>query len=364
MIPIVHVLIGTKAQFIKMAPIILELRKRGMEYRLIDTAQHASITNELRSVFDIEEPDYRLSDNTQNISNIVSAVFWYFRILLKHRSPKLLSESVFPGGGVCLIHGDTLSTLLGSQLASRAGLRIGHVEAGLRSFKLFNPFPEEIIRILCMRKADLLFAPSLRASDNLSRMNLAGNVVPTHGNTVADAIRTISKRRPSAPLPTEQFAVATCHRFETLQNRRACVAIVQLINRAAESRKIVFPAHDATLDKLEGYGLLRRLHPNVELTQLKEYPEFVALLEGAVFVLTDGGSIQEECAILGKPCLVLRRSTERNDGLDDKAMLWGFDEDVEKAFFSSLTRGEPTAMRHELSPTSIIVDSLEALDGA
>jgi UDP-N-acetylglucosamine 2-epimerase (non-hydrolysing) len=271
----------------------------------------------------------------QDITSTGEAIRWYLRLVWKSRTDRTwLRREVFPEDGICLIHGDTLSTLLGLQMARNAGLKVAHVEAGLRSFHWFDPFPEELIRIVCMKRADLLFAPSTEAENNLRAMRLAGEVVRVDGNTVADALRWIrTTASASDKTPAGPFALATCHRLETIANRHRLRQVVALLNRvAAETIQLVFVVHGPTLHYLRRFGMEQHLHPAIRVENLLDYGEFIALLGAARFVLSDGGSIQEECAYLDKPCLILRNKTERNDGLDRNAVLWRFNDQVTDDF--------------------------------
>ena len=346
----IYCFIGTKAQLIKMAPVMRELSRRDLPYKYIDSGQHARITRDLRRVFDLPEPDLCLRDTADDITSTKTAVLWYLRLFWKsHTDRAWLRREVFPDDGVCLIHGDTLSTLLGLQMARAAGLRIVHVEAGLRSFHWFHPFPEELIRITCMKRSDLLFAPSQQAEENLRAMAVKGQVVRIEGNTVADSLEWIQTRGINiADRPSRPFALATCHRLETISNYHRLKQVVDLLNRVSETMRVVFVVHGPTQSALQRQGLQKRLRPAIVVRDLMDYSDFVALLMGAEAVLSDGGSIQEECAYLDKPCLILRNQTERADGLGRTAVLWRFDDEVAVAFLRSV--GSRTSAREQTLP--------------
>ena len=331
----IHLFTGTKAQVIKMAPVAVELRERGIAFRTVDSGQHADLTRPLRRVFGLGEPDVRLRSAGGDVVSLRGAVKWYagqtWQSIVHGR---WLRDEVFPGGGICLIHGDTLTTMLGMRMAKRAGLEVAHVEAGLRSFCAWEPFPEELIRVRCMRRADVLFAPSDEAVGNLQRMNVRGRVVNVGGNTVADALRLVDGAPTPASIPDGPFALATCHRVENIRRKSRLTRIVALLNRVSERMRVVFVVHKPTLDALRRFGLAGALSSGVERLGMLDYPDMVAMLKAARVVLTDGGSIQEECACLGKPCLILRRATERPDGLGMTAMLWAFDDAAGDAFVS------------------------------
>lgn len=356
----IYCFIGTKAQFIKMAPVMRELRLHNIPFRYIDSGQHAAITRELRRVFDLPEPDVCLRDMARDITATREAIRWYLRLLWKTRTDRAwLRREVFPEDGICLIHGDTLSTLLGLQMARGAGLKVAHVEAGLRSFQWFDPFPEELIRIFCMKRADLLFAPSAEAEANLRAMRLTGQVVQIDGNTVADALRWIGTTIGSrGEAPAKPFALATCHRLETIASQRRLRQVIELLNRVAETIPLVFVVHGPTRYYLQRCGLEQQLSPKILVKDLLDYSEFITLVSGAQFILSDGGSIQEECAYLDKPCLILRNKTERNDGLDRNAMLWRFDNKMADDFLYKVTQISPSESQQLPQPSAQIVEYL------
>ena len=179
----IHIIIGTKAQLIKMVPILKGLKEKGIGFNLIDLGQHSLITQDLREEFDLDEPDYFLFKGT-NIATVKQAVFWITKIFFRSLSASWIKKELFLNkGGICLIHGDTLSTLIGLYLAKRAKLKIAHIEAGLRSFCWREPFPEEIFRIISMKFSDILFAPSEWAFNNLENMGFKNKAILVPGNT-------------------------------------------------------------------------------------------------------------------------------------------------------------------------------------
>ena len=174
----IHIFVGTKAQFIKMAPIMQELDRRGIVYNFIDAGQHAGLTGDLIDQFDLRQPNVFLREEGGNIDTLLQAFAWtvsnLWRIVLRRNQ---VCRRVFGGGdGICLIHGDTLTTLLSLLYAKRCGLKVAHVEAGLRSYHLLDPFPEEMIRLIAMRHSDILFAPSDWALENLHKMGYGQKV--------------------------------------------------------------------------------------------------------------------------------------------------------------------------------------------
>jgi UDP-N-acetylglucosamine 2-epimerase len=230
------------------------------------------------------------------------------------------------------------------KMARAAGLKIGHVEAGLRSFCMWHPFPEELIRVYCMKRCDILFAPSEEAQSNLEAMNVRGCVIKVKGNTIVDALRLMEKVPATIKMPDGPFALATCHRLETITSRKRLEQVVSLLNRVSRQIKVVFVTHKPTRQYLKRFSLADKLNPEICVLDMQDYMNFTALLRSAKMVLADGGSIQEECAYLNKPCLILRKKTERPDGLGRNAMLWNFDQCTAEEFyekFKAFTMSRP-----------------------
>jgi UDP-N-acetylglucosamine 2-epimerase (non-hydrolysing) len=354
----IHFFIGTKAQFIKMAPIMVEFQKRDIRFRYIDSGQHAALTRRLRECFGIREPDICFHESG-DVTSIMDAVGWSCKLSLKClKGKRWLRKHIFPGGGICLIHGDTISTLLGILMARAARIKVGHVEAGLRSFNILHPFPEELIRIHCMKRSHILFAPSEEAESNLRNMKIRGQVVRIDGNTVVDSLRLMKNLKSTVKIPSERFALATCHRLETITRRKNLEKVVLLLNHLCQQIKIIFVTHEPTRKYLKRFGLLEKLNQEIDLLDMLDYLDFTSLLQSAKMVLTDGGSIQEECAYLNKPCLILRKRTERPDGLGKNAMLWGFDNSILEEFLSKAKSTVETSPELWPRPSEEIVDNL------
>lgn len=349
--------IGTKAQFIKMAPIIIECDRRRIDYRYIDSGQHSVLTGRLRKVFGIREPDF-IFRSGNDVSSFSAALVWIAELLtyLLFRR-HFLRKHVFPIKGICLIHGDTVSTLMGLFFARAAGLQVGHIESGLRSFSLLHPFPEEIVRIFCMKRCDLLFAPTTAAAENLETLGVKGRIYEVTGNTVEDSIKLARATGTDMHVPSQPFLLACFHRLETINSRRRLQNIVELLNYYAQQIHVVLVLHNPTEKALRRSG--SKLSDNVETMSMLDYMDFISLMLAARGVLSDGGSIQEECASIGKPCLILRMRTERQDGLGNTAMLWEFSDSKRDLFMEGLTSPPPQSSSKEKSPSKAIVDILQ-----
>jgi UDP-N-acetylglucosamine 2-epimerase (non-hydrolysing) len=264
---------------------------------------------------------------------------------------------------VVVVHGDTFSTLLGALIGKLLKVKVAHVEAGLRSFNVFHPFPEELTRLAVFRLADIAFCPGKFASDNMKPYAL--EVVDTGHNTIVDALDFALTRRTAvtAEYAREQFGVCSIHRFENIFVKKNLLRIVELIEIAAASYKLVFVLHPPTHRRLMQTGLYDRLKNNGRIVLLPRmgYTRFVELLALARFVITDGGSNQEELSYLGVPTLLMRKATEREEGLGSTVVLGRYSEEVMREFVANLERyRSPTRMTEKVSPTRIINDRLAA----
>lgn len=355
---VLHVFCGTAAEYLKLAPVLRVLDNRGITYRLIDTGQHHRSAAVVRQQLGVRDPDVQLGANRE-VDSVLAAVRWLRALGVLMFSARR-RDSVFASHrGVCLVHGDTLSTAFAAIVARRHGLAIGHVEAGLRSRALFHPFPEELVRVIVMRSAAFLFAPDATAVRNLEAMRLRGRIVPLSANTMLESLR--------LALPDETQitgdgpVVITLHRVENLHRRRRRAEFVALAKRIRATHDVLFVLHPATRAKLSASGELAELQQaNVTLVDVLDHTAFVRALTTAPFVVTDGGSIQEECAALGVPCLLWRKRTERPDGIGTNVVVSRHNPRRVQRFlqqYASLRQDQSALDAH---PSDQIVDVVEA----
>jgi UDP-N-acetylglucosamine 2-epimerase len=234
------------------------------------------------------------------------------------------------------------------------------VEAGLRSFRLLDPFPEEIIRRIAMSWSDLLIAPSEWALENLKKMGYGTKAINIGANTGEDAIRYALAQPGEGSRPEGPYVLAAIHRFETIYSRSRLSMVVEFLERIARERKVIFVLHDPTRLQLHRFGLLPRIsgHKGITLSPLLPYLEFVRLLAHADFVVTDGGSIQEECYYLNKPCMVLRARTERKEGIGENAFLTEFDKDQIEKFLQIFPTLRRRNVEDSVRPSALIADQI------
>lgn len=356
----IHVFLGTKAQYIKTAPLLRLMDARGVGYRLIDSGQHAALATGLRRELGVRDPDYVLG-GAHDITTIAQALRWSAALATRLGSRSRLRREVFGGeGGVCVVHGDTPSTFLSVLMARRAGLVAAHLEAGLRSHSLLHPFPEELIRLAVMRVSQVLFAPDDEAVANLAALKVRGRVVHVAANTVVEALR---HSLPTLPAPSSGPAVVTMHRVENLRSTARTDALVDLVIAAAATQPVRFVLHGPTTEVFARRGVDARLRAaGVETVPLLPHAEFTAGLAAAPWVITDGGSVQEECAQLGVPTLLWRRRTERRDGLDANVVLSDQDPVRARAFLAAPETYRRTPDAGGLTPSEQVLEVLLATD--
>lgn len=355
---VVYVFVGTKAQLIKMAPVVRALQEKSLNVSIVTTGQHVDTVAEMRQQFNLPEFDLMIPSKG-DVTTVWHAASWFLRLLVValFRPGRVFSR---PGGAV-LVHGDTLSTLIGAIAARRAGKRVGHVESGLRSESFIQPFPEEIIRRLVFRCCQVLYCPNEWAAGNVA--HLSKEVVLTSGNTMIDAVRfareNLSALAESADTPAEPsntFALITAHRFENIFNEKRLKKIVALVELVAERGEVDFVLHKPTEQQLRKYSLYDRLSNNVRVNLVPREPhfEFLKKISNVSCVLSDGGSIQEETSYLGVPCFLLRDYSERQEGLGSNVVIGGFEADVLQEFLDNLEARQGKPLEGATSPSALI----------
>lgn len=341
----IAVVAGTTGELIKLAPVLLRLEGR---YILATTAQQVSQIEPLLDELGLRQPDAWLArgargrdlDSNGDIPRWLANVAAGFG---KHRA-------LFGRAQVVLVHGDTMSTFLGSAMGRLVRVPVAHVEAGLRSNDLRSPFPEEAIRRTVTRVASIHYAPGAIAA---AVVRGHGHVVDTGANTIVDALALPPEAPPPIDVPDEPFGVASLHRYELLNNRALLAATIERLARSPAP--LLFVDHPVTVAALVKHGLDV---PN----RIPRQPFFawVQLLRRASFVISDSGGAQEECYVLDRPCLVHRRRTERTDGLGETTVLSGFDLGVLEGFLQDHDRHRRRGELPDVAPSDRIVLDLDS----
>ena len=306
----VCVIVGTRAEAIKLAPVIRELERhrRTVQAIVVTTAQHREMLSQALEAFAIlPHIDLGLFTTRSQLADFTARALLAMTSCFSEMRPDLV-----------LVQGDNSTVLAASLAAHYLGVPVGHVDAGLRSSNLRNPFPEELNRRLAAVVADLHFAPTPRARENLLREGVSEAHVVMCGNTVLDAIRLMPRcavfeepRLNMLPWGKRRVVTVTMHRRESLGDPlvNVCRAIAELSTMHGDLH-VVFPVHlnprvrEVVLDELDGM-------PRVDLVDPLGYADMLELLRRSEFAMTDAGTVQEECAALGRPVLILRRQTDR-----------------------------------------------------
>jgi len=306
----VLVVFGTRPEAIKMAPVIAGLRSQGprIRTRVAVTAQHREMLDQVLSLYGIvPDHDLDIMRPHQTLTQITTRALDRLGRLLDEQSPDLV-----------LVQGDTTTTFAAALAAFYRRIPVGHVEAGLRTYDKFHPFPEEINRRLTSHIADWHYAPTAGARRALLREGVEASRILVTGNTVIDAVLAVAKKPFSGspvagwvPNPRRRLILVTAHRRENFGAplESICLALRDLVDRYADV-EVIYPVHLNPQVR----GPVRSLlggRERIRLVPPMAYHAFVALMARSTIILTDSGGIQEEAPSLGKPVLVLRRVTER-----------------------------------------------------
>ena len=360
----INCIIGTRAQLIKMAPVLLALERSATPYRLIFTGQHKTTMQALLDEFGVGTAPVTLYDGAE-ITGIAQMGRWFLTMLwraFRERNELLARSSQERNCG--LIHGDTVSTLLGALMGRFARCEVAHVEAGLTTGRLLEPFPEELTRRLVFRLADVAFCPGPWAVGNMRRFR--ARPIDTGANTIVDAVREAMQHFDEAEveIPNTAYAVVSLHRFENIFKAERFTFVIEELERIAEKIRLAFVLHPATRKQAEKFGMLERLEHNqsISLYPRMTYMPFLKLLSHSTFVISDGGSNQEELSCLRIPTLLMRGATERQEGLDDNVVISRYDRDVIKRFVDdALAKTERTALEPAAQhPSEIIARELRS----
>jgi len=308
------VLAGTRPEAIKLAPVILEGRRRGaFRVLLCATAQHRHMLDQALNTFELQ-PDFDLDlmEPGQTLPRLASRLLERLPVVLEEVKPAAV-----------MVQGDTTTAMAGAIASFYAGIPVAHVEAGLRTGDLAAPFPEEGNRKVISAVVRWHFAPTARARENLLLENVPADRVHVTGNTVIDALKITATRLDQDPAAdglgtrTEgETILVTGHRRESFGEgmQNLCAALLQ-IAAAHSNVQIVYPVHPNPHVKEPVCAALGST-PNIRLIDPLDYPEFVAALRRCTFVITDSGGVQEEAPAFGKPVLVTRSVTERPEAVD------------------------------------------------
>ncbi len=358
--------IGTTAELIKIAPVMSEFEKRNIEYNVIASNQNTLRFEEVESIVKRKSADYtlRIPHINENLNIYLKFIVWlikttanyylYFRREFKNFNKK----NVY-----FIVHGDTISALLGSVVSKINGVKVVHVEAGLRSFNFFEPFPEELCRYIISSISDIHFSPNSWAIKNLK--NKKGVKINTFSNTnyesVTNALKVLNIT-PKDKITKSKYFILVIHRQEhILFNKQITQNIINtFIHNINSNLKCVFIMHPLTKNYLVNVGMYEKIlqNKNIVIVERLPYINFIDLLSKSEFIATDGGSNQEDAFYLGKPCLVLRKRTERIEGLKQNVVIGGNNIAKINKFINEYKKYKIKLPKYELLASTIIVDNL------
>lgn len=306
---------GTRPEAIKMAPLVQELKKRdAFKCEVAVTAQHREMLDQVLGLFDIKA-DYDLDIMTerQTLFGITTKALLGLGDVLSRSRPDMV-----------LVHGDTTTTFAGALAAFYSKIKVGHVEAGLRTHNKWLPFPEEMNRKLTGSLADVHLAPTQTARDNLEKERVASENIFVTGNTVIDALKTTVKKKyyfstdilNQIDYKKQKVILVTAHRRENLGRplKNICIALRELADSFPQVR-VVYPVHLNPAVQDVAYNILGN-HDRIHLLSPLNTDEMHNLMARCYMVMTDSGGLQEEAPSLGKPVLVLRKETERPEAVE------------------------------------------------
>lgn len=307
----VMTIFGTRPEAIKMAPLVLELKKRPEEFEAIVTvtAQHREMLDQVLSIFDIQ-PDYDLNimKDRQTLMDVTTRGLEGLDDVMKKVKPDIV-----------LVHGDTTTTFIAGLAAFYNQIQVGHVEAGLRTWNKYSPYPEEMNRQLTGVLADLHFAPTDKSAANLQAENKKEERIFVTGNTAIDALKTTVKETYEHEVLTklgdDRLILLTAHRRENLgEPMKNMFRAVKRIVDEHEDVQVVYPVHLNPVVRETANDILGN-DPRIHLIEPLDVIDFHNFAERAHIILTDSGGVQEEAPSLGVPVLVLRDTTERPEGI-------------------------------------------------
>ncbi|MEI4801211.1 non-hydrolyzing UDP-N-acetylglucosamine 2-epimerase [Bacillus sp. NPDC077411] len=321
----VMTIFGTRPEAIKMAPLVLELQKHSQQIESIVTvtAQHRQMLDQVLDIFDIK-PNYDLNimKDRQTLIDITTRGLEGLDKIMKEAKPDIV-----------LVHGDTTTTFIASLAAYYNQIPIGHVEAGLRTWDKYSPYPEEMNRQLTGVMADLHFAPTAKSATNLQQENKKETNIFITGNTAIDALKTTVKESYTHPVlekvGDDRLVLMTAHRRENLgEPMRNMFRAIKRLVETHEDVQVVYPVHMNPVVR-EIAGEILGKHNRIHLIEPLDVIDFHNFAARSYLMLTDSGGVQEEAPSLGVPVLVLRDTTERPEGIEAGTLkLAGTDEET------------------------------------
>ena len=353
---------GTTGELIKILPLIkLVPEKQQMR---ISTNQQPDQLEGFQRETNAPQADLVVANGRHghDLEKFSDMLFWLKDVLANYpRTRRLLKAQIKKHGRqnvIVVVHGDTVTTVLGAMAGRLSRLKVAHIESGLRSGNWRHPFPEELDRRMVSKIARLHFAPGNVPVENLKSARVKGEIIDTKLNTVLDSLRLAQKSQggiseiKKMPL---KFFVVSIHRNELLTQPKELDSILKKIVNKAQEVPCIFLDHPITKETIKAKGMDKMLDsPTVIRVKKLRYYQFIGLASKADFIVTDSGGLQEESAYLGIPCLVHRLTTERQEGLGKNVILSQYNPAVVDAFLKNPYQYKTKPLSNDISPSKII----------
>jgi UDP-N-acetylglucosamine 2-epimerase (non-hydrolysing) len=358
---VILVVFGTTGELIKLAPVLLRLDARGHRYFLATTAQQVQQIPPFLEQFGLRQPDVWLAQGAQGrdlrVNRDIPGWLRDVGTAFAHKRRDLRATlGRGPTDPLVLVHGDTMTTVLGATMGRALRVPVAHIESGLRSYDLRHPFPEELNRRLASAIAQVHYAPGPWPASNLR----GTDVVDTGSNTIRDSLELVPPGDPPFTLPDKPFGFVSLHRFELLNSRKLLTQTLSILADASKRTPLLFIDHSVTIPAIARCGLDHLFDDDnfIRLPRLRFF-DFVRAERRSSFVVTDSGGSQEESYYLDLPCLVHRARTERREGLGENVVLSQMRTDVLADFLGDPSRYRRRTELPTASPSDVIVDDLE-----
>lgn len=346
-----------------MVPVLRQFSDNRVDFKIIATGQNSIVGSELLNLAKVNKVDIVL--NTKSIKQTAVGLFlWFIETILRGafvlRKELKLERNVETR--YMIVHGDTVSTAMGAMLGKIFGMKVVHIEAGLRSFNLLSPFPEEIDRLITSKLTNIHFCPNDWALGNLQKVG--GKKINTKQNTLSESLELALKQDgiPDAlkKIGFGNFFIFVMHRQENLINTDLVNYLVEKVIETSEQLKCMFILHAPTELTLEKMHLLEKVKStkNIYAFNRLPYVDFMKSINACEFLITDGGSNQEESSYFGKPCLILRKHTERIEGLNSNVVLSMNDPVKIEEFIKNYQKYIRSPISFSEKPSSIILKYL------
>ncbi len=350
--------LGTKAQFIKTVPIINKIDDINAEIYIYNTSQHYNLTKSQIKKIENKYIECRITKNTEEIETVPKLFFWFSKNLINILLFKDKNKSKFKKNAVCIIHGNTVSSLLGVFWSKKNKIRIAHVEGGYRSFNWLRPFPEEIIRYYVSKFSDYVFCFDEKSEQNLEEMNIKGKIIKINKNTIYDTVKSSTNQKIGDSL------IVSLHRNENIYSTKKLSEIVNLIIELDDKyfTETTWYLHSQTKKRLRKTGLYNLLdNSGIQLKELVEHDVFLNSLSNAKCVLTDGESVIEECKIIGVPTYSIISKLENPNSINKNIFLYNEFKQYEVFFDNLRLFRADSGFNKEISPSREISNYLKGV---